>query len=155
MRSARLLLATASATAALAIAAPGAHAGDRDNSCYSSEHYDNSGRGEELHGGMHTGGGALTTVNEDDWSEDKESNDPSQHEPSTDDEYKKAQDKGEHEDADSGYKHEQPHGGMHTGGGGLSTPTGGMAAGSTALLIDGLGAGAYMLRRRNKTTPTA
>ncbi|MET7942475.1 hypothetical protein [Streptomyces sp. NPDC005302] len=41
MRSARVLLATATATAALAIASPGAHAGDweQEDSSYGSEHH--------------------------------------------------------------------------------------------------------------------
>ncbi|MER7162559.1 hypothetical protein ABT380_29220, partial [Streptomyces lydicus] len=52
---------------------------------------------------------------------------------------------------DGGYggygDHRKPHGGIHTGGGGMATGSG-MAAGSV-LMLGGLGAGAYMLRRRN------
>ncbi|MEU5612190.1 hypothetical protein ACI2L4_28685 [Streptomyces sparsogenes] len=44
-------------------------------------------------------------------------------------------------------EHGKPHGGVHTGGGGMATTGGGMAAGSV-LLLGGLGAGAYALRRR-------
>lgn len=74
MRSARMVLATATATAALAIAAPAAFAdytgdGDHDKSSYSKEHEEDS-KHDKPHGGMHTGGGALTSVNEGD--EDKE-----------------------------------------------------------------------------------
>ncbi|KAK1183113.1 hypothetical protein B7755_036275 [Streptomyces sp. NBS 14/10] len=47
-------------------------------------------------------------------------------------------------------EHEKPHGGVHTGGGGMATTGGGMAAGSV-LLLGGLGAGAYALRRRKPT----
>ncbi|WP_264482544.1 hypothetical protein [Streptomyces pinistramenti] len=42
---------------------------------------------------------------------------------------------------------------MHTGGGAMALSGGGMAAGSV-LLIGGLGAGAYMLRRRNASGAT-
>ncbi|MEV6790807.1 hypothetical protein AB0M87_02140 [Streptomyces sp. NPDC051320] len=41
----------------------------------------------------------------------------------------------------------EPHGGVHAGGGGLAVTGSGLAAG-TVLLVGGLGAGAYMLRRR-------
>ncbi|WP_065965812.1 hypothetical protein [Streptomyces sparsogenes] len=44
-------------------------------------------------------------------------------------------------------EHGKPHGGVHTGGGGMATTGSGMAAGSV-LLLGGLGAGAYALRRR-------
>ncbi|MFE2448627.1 hypothetical protein ACFXDF_42500, partial [Streptomyces sp. NPDC059426] len=47
-------------------------------------------------------------------------------------------------------KGEKPRGGVHTGGGGLATTGSGMAAGSV-LLLGGLGAGAYALRRRKPT----
>lgn len=44
--------------------------------------------------------------------------------------------------------HKKPHGGMHTGGGGMAlNGNGGMTAGAL-LLVGGLGAGAYVLRRR-------
>jgi hypothetical protein len=41
----------------------------------------------------------------------------------------------------------EPHGGVHAGGGGLAVTGSSLAAG-TVLLIGGLGAGAYKLRRR-------
>ncbi|MEU4895580.1 hypothetical protein AB0B12_28585 [Streptomyces sp. NPDC044780] len=47
-------------------------------------------------------------------------------------------------------KGEKPRGGVHTGGGGMATTGSGMAAGSV-LLLGGLGAGAYALRRRKPT----
>lgn len=47
-------------------------------------------------------------------------------------------------------KGEKPRGGVHTGGGGLANTGSGMAAGSV-LLLGGLGAGAYALRRRKPT----
>ncbi|MDO0930934.1 hypothetical protein QQY66_04305 [Streptomyces sp. DG2A-72] len=82
MRSARMLVATAAATAALAIAAP-AYADstgewDRDDSSYGKEKdhdedssygkkHDKDSRHDMPRGGMHTGGGALALVNQDDW----------------------------------------------------------------------------------------
>lgn len=49
-------------------------------------------------------------------------------------------------DADHGWQH--PHGGMHTGGGGMSLAGGSGLAGGAVLLLGGLGAGAFALRRR-------
>ncbi|MFE9839173.1 hypothetical protein ACFYP4_29165, partial [Streptomyces sp. NPDC005551] len=78
MRSARTLLAAATVTAALAIAAPGAYASstgdwDKDDRSYSSDHedkYDNDEHDSSKHdkpkGGMHTGGGLLAAVGGDD-----------------------------------------------------------------------------------------
>ncbi|KUM86282.1 MULTISPECIES: hypothetical protein [Streptomyces] len=102
MRSARILLTTAAASAVLVLGAPGAFAAgddwDSSDSSYSKEHtnpkYDpetykdkDSEQGRESGGGKHDGGG---------WSG----------------------------------SHEKPSGGMHTGGGGLASPavtTGGLA----------------------------
>ncbi|MFD6925380.1 hypothetical protein ACFV99_34825, partial [Streptomyces sp. NPDC059944] len=100
---------------------------------------------EKPHGGMHTGGGALTAVTNDDWSKgdkDKESSGSDQ-EKSWDSE----QDKGDKGSWEKGKdEEEKPHGGMHTGGGGLATP--GVTAGGIAVL--GLAAaGVYTVRRRN------
>ncbi|MBT2436114.1 hypothetical protein J7F01_28940, partial [Streptomyces sp. ISL-22] len=69
MRSVRMLIATATATAALAIA-PAAHAvttgdWDHDDHSYSKEH-DKHGKHDGPRGGMHTGGGALAAVSDDD-----------------------------------------------------------------------------------------
>jgi hypothetical protein len=142
MRSARLLLATATATAALAIAAPGALAadgGDWDNgdSSYSKEH-DKDSKHDKPNGGMHTGGGALTAVNEGDWSKDD----------STDESEKGDWEADKEEGSKGGWgsKHEKPSGGMHTGGGALASP--GVTAGGMAALAV-VGAGAFAMRRRN------
>ncbi|GGX02441.1 hypothetical protein GCM10010297_25310 [Streptomyces malachitofuscus] len=159
MRSARMVFAAATATAALAIAAPAAYAdysGDEghDKSSYSKEHDKESKHEEESkhdkpHGGMHTGGGALAVVGEEDWGTAK---DP-KYDPET---YK---DKGEShsEDSWSGKhdkegSHEKPRGGMHTGGGGLAQP--GVTAGGLAALAV-LGTGAYALRRKKITGDVA
>ncbi|MER7052660.1 hypothetical protein ABT402_10405, partial [Streptomyces sp. NPDC000351] len=60
MRSARMLLTTAAASAVLVLGAPGAYAAaggdwEHDDSSYGKEH-DNGGKHEEPRGGMHTGG---------------------------------------------------------------------------------------------------
>ncbi|WP_405538895.1 hypothetical protein OG787_42525 [Streptomyces sp. NBC_00075] len=164
MRSARLLLATATATAALAIAAPGALAADGDwdngDSSYSKEH-DKDSKHDKPNGGMHTGGGALTAVNEGDWSkgddtaaddtkkdweadkEDAAASDETAKDSSSWDSSDKEEESGK---GDWGSKHEKPSGGMHTGGGALANP--GVTAGGLAALAV-VGAGAYTMRRRN------
>ncbi|MFI6157195.1 hypothetical protein ACIBCA_31445 [Kitasatospora sp. NPDC051170] len=48
-------------------------------------------------------------------------------------------------------EHKAPHGGVHTGGGGLAVSGGGLASGAV-LLLGGLGAGAYALRRGRRTS---
>ncbi|MFJ8924029.1 hypothetical protein ACIREK_31680, partial [Streptomyces sp. NPDC102415] len=94
---------------------------------------------EKPEGGVHAGGGALSAVSSDDWQKDKE--------------------KGS--DSDSGYgdsektwKHEKPEGGVHTGGGAMALSGSGLAAGSV-LMLGGLGAAAYKLRRRNASGAAA
>lgn len=164
MRSARLLLATATATAALAIAAPGALAADGDwdngDSSYSKEH-DKDSKHDKPNGGMHTGGGALTAVNEGDWSkgddtaaadDTKKDWEADKEDAAASDETAKdsgswdSSDKEEESKGDWGSKHEKPSGGMHTGGGALANP--GVTAGGLAALAV-VGAGAYTMRRRN------
>ncbi|MFF9815512.1 hypothetical protein [Streptomyces sp. NPDC014006] len=165
MRSARILLATATATAALAIAAPAyaegsggwdhgdsSHSKEHDNS-YGKEHDKDSSHGKPQ-GGMHTGGGALTLLSNDDWGSSPR--DPKQ-DPET---YKKdnggsdwggktpgndtwggGQDSGSW----SGGEEKKPHGGMHTGGGALATQ--GVTAGGLAAVAVA-GTGLYLLRRK-------
>ena len=193
MRSARLLLATATATAAFAIAAPGAYAADggdweKGDSSHSKEH-DKYGKHEKPNGAVHAGGGALTMVNQDDWTKDESKDESKESDSET------AKDE---ESKDWGSKHEKPSGGVHTGGGALSLvneddwtkddwtkdeskksdsetakgkegkdwgsghkkPSGGVHAGGGALAAPGVtagglaalavvGAGAYAMRRRN------
>ncbi|MER8012557.1 MULTISPECIES: hypothetical protein [unclassified Streptomyces] len=157
MRSARMLLATAAATAVLAITAPGAYAADggwspdaSSSSSSSGKEHDSSSSWSKEHGkdgshdgprgGMHTGGGALTAV-KGDWGG---SSDP-RFDPNT---YRNNGDGSSSGSGDSnGWhgEHDKPHGGMHTGGGALATPT--VTAGGLAVL--GLaGAGLYAARRR-------
>lgn len=146
MRSARMLLTTAAASAVFVLGAPGAYAAvggdwDHDDSSYSKEH-DNGGKHEdgskheEPRGGMHTGGGALAVVNEGDWDgggrESKDSGSQT---------YR--QDEGD--SSRGGGEHEKPRGGMHTGGGGLATPT--TTAGGLAVLAVAA-TGLYAVRRK-------
>ncbi|MGW3865083.1 hypothetical protein ACWEDZ_26845 [Streptomyces sp. NPDC005047] len=144
MRSARTLLTTAAASAVIVLGAPGAYAAsagdwDHEDSSYSKEH-DNGSKHEKPHGGMHTGGGALTAVNEGDWEGGESKKDEGS-------EYK--QDEGE---KSWGGGHEKPHGGMHTGGGGLDTPT--TTAGGLAVL-GVAGAGLYAVRRKKSVNGMA
>ncbi|MFE0805336.1 hypothetical protein [Streptomyces sp. NPDC058812] len=111
MRSAHMLLTTAAASAVLVLGAPGAYAAvggdwDHDDSSYSKEH-DKGGKHEEPRGGMHTGGGALTAVNEGDWEGGSKQGSETH-----------KQDEGEK--SWGGGEHEKPRGGMHTGGGALT-----------------------------------
>ncbi|MER5662948.1 hypothetical protein [Streptomyces mirabilis] len=130
MRSARMLLATATATAALAIGAPGALAatagdGGHDDSSYSKQH-------DRPNGGVHAGGGALTTVRGDDSGSDRGNNDSGSDRGKND----SGSDRGKGDDSgsehgkkggsdhgkgdDSGSDRGGPRGGVHTGGGALS-----------------------------------
>ncbi|MCZ9353615.1 hypothetical protein NGM36_28260 [Streptomyces mutabilis] len=144
MRSVRMLLTTAAASAVLVLGAPGAHAAtagdwEHDDSSHSKEH-DNGGKHDEPRGGMHTGGGALAAVNEGDW-DGGGSKEGSQT-------YK--QDEGEK--SWGGGEHEKPRGGMHTGGGGLDTPA--TTAGGLAVLAVAA-TGLYAVRRRKSADGVA
>ncbi|MFM9500276.1 hypothetical protein ACKI1Q_42725 [Streptomyces galilaeus] len=184
MRSARTLLAAATVTAALAIAAPGAYASsagdwDKDDRSYNSDHEykkdeykDPGGEHDKPEGGMRTGGGLFATVGGEDWEKKDEKKDEykdagGEHEKPEggmrtggglfatvggEDWEKKDEYKDEHKDEkkdqykDAGGEHEKPKGGMHTGGGGLATSGSTVAGG--LVLLGGLGAGVYVLRRR-------
>ena len=151
MHSARILMATAAASAVLALGASGAYAAgddwDHSDSSYSKEQGKEHGKEhgkDSPHGGMHTGGGALTAVNEGDWGTEKGT--------------EKGTKDGEHgKDSGSGWSgkqegspwssgHEKPSGGMHTGGGALASPT--VTAGGLAVLAVAA-TGLYAARRRN------
>ncbi|MFH9864197.1 hypothetical protein [Streptomyces sp. NPDC017202] len=108
MRSTRMILATAAASAALAIAAPGVYAAggdwEQDDSSYSKE---------QDHG------------SKDDSSYSKEED----HGSKDDSSYSKEEDHGSKDDSsyskeeEHGSKHDAPRGGMHTGGGALTAVT--------------------------------
>ncbi|MFC9537368.1 hypothetical protein ACFT38_44070, partial [Streptomyces sp. NPDC056975] len=102
-------------------------------------------------GGMHTGGGALTMVNDDDWTKDKEKYDPESYKKDGDDSGKGSWGSDSGKDSwgsgsDSGSGYGKPRGGMHTGGGGLAT-TPGVTAGGIAIL-GVAAAGAFAMRRK-------
>ncbi|QJT00170.1 hypothetical protein G9272_07645 [Streptomyces asoensis] len=166
MRSARMILATAAASAALAIGASGAYAaGDtdhddsswskEDSSSYSKEH-DKEEHGKEEHGkedhdsphgGIHTGGGALASVS--DSGDHSAAKDP-KYDPETykdKDEHGKDSWNGGKEEESGGWskEHDKPSGGVHTGGGALATPSA-TAAGLGVLAV--AGTGLYALRRK-------
>ncbi|MFK0170670.1 hypothetical protein ACIQU5_17845 [Streptomyces sp. NPDC090306] len=159
MRSVRIFLAATTAAATLALAAPGAHAvtsGDWDggdsSSSYNKEHdhdgdHDTDAWHEKPNGGMHTGGGALTAAKADDSSRDDKKFDPETYkdkDSSGRDHDEDPWDSGR--DNDSWDEQDRPHGGMHTGGGGLAAP--GVTAGGVAVL-GVAAAGCYALRRRS------
>ncbi|MFI6935312.1 hypothetical protein, partial [Streptomyces sp. NPDC050287] len=98
-----------------------------------------SGSHEKPSGGVHTGGGALTAVNDGDHS-------------SKDSEHGGKDSSWTKDSEDSwGGGHEKPSGGMHTGGGALATPA--VTAGGLAVLAVA-GSGLYAARRR-KSVPGA
>ncbi|MFD8203305.1 hypothetical protein ACWDTR_30375 [Streptomyces sp. NPDC003470] len=119
MRSARTLLATAAASAVVVLGAPGAYAAggdwDHGDSSYSKEQ-DNGGRHDEPRGGMRTGGGALTAVNEGDWGGSGDSGEKSGG--SGEKSWGGSGDSGE-KSGGSGER-DEPRGGMRTGGGALT-----------------------------------
>ncbi|MFF8882254.1 hypothetical protein [Streptomyces flaveolus] len=118
MRSTRTLLATAAASTVLVLGAPGAYAAggdwDHDDSSYSKEQ-DNGSKHDEPRGGVHTGGGALSAVNEGDWGGSGDDGG----EKSGDDGGEKSRGGGG-EKSRGGDERDKPRGGVHTGGGALS-----------------------------------
>ncbi|MFJ1926252.1 MULTISPECIES: hypothetical protein [unclassified Streptomyces] len=111
MRSARTLFASAAVTAVLTVTAPSAYAiavsndgGHDSGSSSRSEEHGKSDEGgkykdndnDKPHGGVHTGGGALSMTVAGDRDEHGKSD-------------------------DEGWKKDKPHGGVHTGGGALAS----------------------------------
>lgn len=165
MRSARMLLVTGAAAAVLAVTAPGAYAdGDewehKDNG-YSKEHGKDSSH-DGPRGGIHTGGGALTSsAGGEEWGSERsgkpgaggydkeESTKESWNGDQAKDSWKDDHGKGSWKDGeDAGAwkgDHDKPRGGMHTGGGALASPA--ATAGGMAVLAVA-GTGMYALRRR-------
>jgi len=167
-----MVLATAAASAVLAITAPGAYAADGgwnpDDSSQSTEHSTEHGteHGKEHgkdsshdgpHGGMHTGGGALTTVRQDGSDNARDPKfDPNTYKDHGSSSSSSSDSSGWSGDHDKGSstssssddwsgEHDKPHGGMHTGGGALAMPT--VTAGGLAVLALA-GTGLYAARRR-------
>lgn len=176
MHSARMLLATAAASTVLVLGAPGAHAAGNDwedhtDSSYSKDHDKDHGKDQghdSPRGGMHTGGGALTTVTVDGSDTAK---DP-KYDPETykDKEHGKDSGSGRQEEGSWSGKQEddswggkqdgdgwsgreeKPSGGMHTGGGALASPA--VTAGGLAVLA-ALGTGLYAARRKKTAESVA
>ncbi|WP_327181769.1 hypothetical protein [Streptomyces sp. NBC_01334] len=110
MRSARMILATAAASAALAIGAPGAYAAgdtDHDDSSYSKE--DSSSYSKE-----HDKEDSSSYSKEEDSSYSKEEHGKEEH-------GKEEHGKEEHGKEHGKEEHDSPHGGIHTGGGALAS----------------------------------
>jgi hypothetical protein len=162
MRNTRMLLAAAAAAAVVGIAAPGAHAADGDwghekssdgheSSSHGKDH-GKDGKHDKPHGGMHTGGGALTVANDVEWGTARDpKHDPATYRNDYDaaDAYKNTKYDPEtyRDSSGGGYSkggHGKPHGGMHTGGGALASP--GVTAGGLAVLAVA-GTGLYAARR--------
>ncbi|MFJ7332989.1 hypothetical protein ACIQU3_05030 [Streptomyces sp. NPDC101110] len=117
------------------------------------------GKHDKPHGGMHTGGGALASVNSDDWEGSKY--DPESYKDGGEGWGGKQEEGGssKHDKGDKHGKgswegkHDKPRGGMHTGGGGLASAPGVTAGGLAALAV--AGTGMYALRRRKATQGAA
>uniref|UniRef100_UPI003C79B007 hypothetical protein n=1 Tax=Streptomyces sp. rh185 TaxID=3028729 RepID=UPI003C79B007 len=134
MRSARTLFASAAVTAVLAVSVPAAY--------------------------------AVTSA--DDWNKDSGSSASSNDDREKPDSWKHEKPEGgvhagggalagvtgSDSEGEKTWKHEKPEGGVHTGGGAMALSGSGLAAGSV-LMLGGLGAAAYKLRRRNASGATA
>ncbi|WP_333734454.1 hypothetical protein [Streptomyces sp. IBSBF 3010] len=166
MRSARTLFAAAAVTAVLTITSPSAYAmtvaadqqhGGSSASDHEHDNSDGEWKKDKPHGGMHTGGGALSKTVTKEWKPGDEGGKYSK-----DDEdkphggvhtgggalAKTVAEEWQPGDEGGKYKDEEkPHGGMHTGGGAMAMTGSGLAAGSL-LLLGGAGVAAYRLRRR-------
>ncbi|MFD7134668.1 hypothetical protein [Streptomyces sp. NPDC059894] len=120
MRSARLLLATAAASATLALAATGAHAtGDEaepDGSSYSQNQDDTSS--EKKDDDTSASKDEDTSGSKDEDSDKKDDNDHGKKDDNDHGYGKKDHD--DHDKKDDGDKHDKPDGGVHTGGGALA-----------------------------------
>ncbi|MEV6017826.1 hypothetical protein [Streptomyces sp. NPDC051997] len=133
---------------------------EHDDSGYGQEHgKDDSDHGkpswhhEKPEGGVHTGGGALMSIKTDDSSKGDKKYDPETYkdkDSSSSDHGSGSWDSGSDKgswDSSGKESEEKPHGGMHTGGGGLATSSGVTAGGVGVLGL--AAAGVYMLRRRS------
>ncbi|MFB7962789.1 hypothetical protein ACFC4M_22115, partial [Streptomyces sp. NPDC056019] len=109
------------------------------------------GEHEKPKGGMHTGSGALSLVNADDWSKDKEAEKDNGSKSEKDNGYKPEKDNGYKPEKDNGYKPEKPSGGMHTGGGGLADT----GTSVTGALVVAAGLAGFVIVRRRKASAQA
>ncbi|MFC9397036.1 hypothetical protein ACFTWS_28310 [Streptomyces sp. NPDC057027] len=167
MRSARILFAATAAAGTLALVAPVAYAStagdwDKDDQSHSQQQEEH----DKPHGGMHTGSGALSLVDGDDWSKgdhEKDDHEKGDHEKGDHEKPKGgmhtgsgalslvnaddwSKDKETGTEKEDGYKPEKPKGGMHTGGGGLAST----GVNATGALVIAAGLAAFVVVRRRK-----
>ncbi|MEE1758545.1 MULTISPECIES: hypothetical protein [unclassified Streptomyces] len=137
MRSVRMLMATAAASALLALGAPVAYASggwDGSDSSY-SEH--DKGQDKAASGNAQQDEGSWSGKQDGgSWSGKQEDGSRS----------------GGHDEESWGGGHEKPSGGIHTGGGGLAAPA--VTAGGLAVLAVA-GTGLYAARRKKTATSVA
>ncbi|MFF2079346.1 hypothetical protein ACFVXG_31900 [Kitasatospora sp. NPDC058162] len=152
MRSARTLLAGAAVAAVLTVGTPmafadGSSSDQGKNLTWQEKQPDKAGSDSSKGYDDKKSGGSASEEHKGSESKGSESKGSGEHKGS---ESKGSDDKG------YGGKEEEhtPHGGVHTGGGGLALSGGGLASGAV-LLLGGLGAGAYALRRGRRTTGAA
>ncbi|MEV5343779.1 hypothetical protein AB0K93_35755 [Streptomyces sp. NPDC052676] len=172
MRSARMLLVTAGATAALALGAPGAYAddygSDREGSSYSKEQEKDStyDSGSSSKDGTHESGGYQdgsdsgshkdSGYGKDSYGEKESYGEKDSY--GEKESYEEKESYGEKSYGEKSYGeksygekdswgsgHDKPRGGMHTGGGALSAPT--VTAGGLGVLA-AAGLGLYAARRK-------
>ncbi|WP_327683521.1 hypothetical protein [Kitasatospora sp. NBC_00458] len=129
MRSARTLLAGAAVAAVLTVGAPLAYADGASDQGKNLTWQEKQEKGSSPEG-------------QKSWEEKQKG--------SSGEEHKAEESKGGEYKADE----KTPHGGVHTGGGGLALSGGGLASGAV-LLLGGLGAGAIALRRGRRSADAA
>ncbi|MFJ9461244.1 hypothetical protein ACIRST_40010 [Kitasatospora sp. NPDC101447] len=166
MRSARTLLAAAAVAAVLTAGAPMAYAdGSADQgknlTWQEKQEKPDKGSADSTKGNDSSMGSAATQDHKGTDSKGTDSKGTEEHKGSDSkgseskgSESKGGESKGSEEHKGSEAKdedHKTPHGGVHTGGGGMSLSGGGLASGAV-LLLGGLGAGAYALRRGRRAS---
>lgn len=146
MRSARTLLAGAAVAAVLTVGTPIAFAdgADQGKNLTWQEKQEKTERASDNSKGNddRKGGASEEHKGSDERKGDDEHKGGDEHKGS--DEHKGGEARGDED-------HKSPHGGVHTGGGGLALSGGGLASGAV-LLLGGLGAGAYALRRGRRAS---
>ncbi|MDX3690184.1 hypothetical protein PV726_07555 [Streptomyces europaeiscabiei] len=154
MRSARMLMATAAAAAVLTLGAPDAYASGGWDTTGSSSSEEHGKDGHEApRGDMPTGGGAPTTVPEDGWSKQDSETTKGGEQGTASGTAKQDENswRGQQGEESWSGKPEKPSGGVHTGGGGLASPT--VTAGGLAVLA--VAATGLYAARRKKTAGSA
>jgi hypothetical protein len=119
---------------------------DRQESGWEKSDKDEDWKKDKPHGGVHTGSGGLTLTRTGDWDPNSGKGDHEESGWEKSDKDDRQESGWEKSGRDEGWKKDKPHGGVHTGGGGLAQSGGTLAAGSL-LLLGGAGAMAFRLRR--------